>query len=452
MPERKPTENLLSHASRAEKWLLGALMLDAGDWPEVAATVSRDDFQTESHKAIFTALAELAAANEEPDPVTVAERLAQKSLMGMLAEGYLFGLADRMARRPGRANAKAYARIVRDCAARRRLTEAGHQLVEWANHPNGSDPEALIDAAERAIDRARGRSGEAPRRVGDVAGTLKRHLEALAADGREADGVLSGFPDLDRRTGGFGRSELIVIGGRPSMCKTVLMLNIAVRATKDRDRGDAVLYFSLENPADYVVTRILALISGVGRTRLRTGPAWPDWEPLGKALADLQRRRLFIDDGARTLDSILCHARRFDRSEGLDVVFVDALQVVRPSSKGMDQEAALAEAAWSLKALARDLGCPVVVSSYLNRAPERRGDRRPHLSDLRGSAAIEEAADLILLLYRDDVYREPSENPGILEITVAKNRNGPLGPAGSTVRLGYDRNLDRLADFPHPQL
>ena len=410
--------------------------------------VSREDFRCQSRRAIFTALGELVAANERLDPVTVSEKLVEQSLLGVArGSDYLTELADRMVQKPGRPNVRAYARIVRNGAARRRLLDVGRRIIELAEDPEGSSIEELVSGAEREINAVCRPSGsDAPRRVGKVATGLKRRLEKLAAHGQETTGVSSGFQSLDRMTGGFQPTDLVVIAGRPSTGKTALMVNIAERATRNQNDEKAVLFFSLESPAESLALRMMSSVSGIERTRLGTGPRWGDWEQLGKALVDLQERRLFIDDTATTLDTIRTRALRVARSNGLELVFVDALQVVRHCGESGDRGAELEEISWSLKRLARDLRCPVMASSYLHRGPERRGNRRPCLEDLRGSAGIEEAADLVLLVYRDEVYNERSDMPGTIEITMGKNRNGrPLRPHGWEI-MAYDESLDRLED------
>lgn len=276
-----------------------------------------------------------------------------------------------------------------------------------------------------------GRPEGEPRRVGEVATELLRRLDKTAA-------VSTGFDELDRMTGGFQRSDLILVAGRPSMGKTALMLNIAERVTRDQDASQPVLYVSLETPAEVLVGRLLACVTGMERSTLFGSPTVRERESLENGAAELRDRALLIADHAPTVAEIRKSALAASQGGDLRMLFVDALQVVRPQARRTDRGAELEEVAWSLKALARELRCPVVASCYLNRGPERRADRRPYLSDLRGSAALEEAADVVLLLYRDDVYSEGSCRPGMIEISVGKSRGGPYL---STDRVWLDVRL-----------
>ena len=276
-----------------------------------------------------------------------------------------------------------------------------------------------------------------------------RRLDELARSGGSA-GVPSGFRDLDRMTGGFGRSDLVVIAGRPLMGKTALMVNVAERATREgRSRRDspAVLYVSLETHAEALVARMMASIAGLERIELSNAtPART--QALSAALEELKRRPFMIDDRATTADAIRESTLRCAETNGVRMLFVDALQTVRMRPRRHDREAELEEIAWSLKELAWELQCPVIASSYLGRGPERRCDRRPHLADLRDSSAIEEVADLVLLLYRDDVYVEDSSEPGTIEVAMAKNRNRLRPGWASHIWLTYRAQIDRVEDRP----
>ena len=293
------------------------------------------------------------------------------------------------------------------------------------------------------------RLADGPRNVGDVAAALMQRLEESARSGKSV-GIPSGFRDLDHMTGGFGRSDFVVIAGRPSMGKTALMLNVAERVTREGHSGDdprAVLFVSLEAHAEALVARMIASLAGLERAELL--PATPTrTQVLNAGLEELKRRPLMIDDRATTVDAIRKSALRCAETNGVGMVFVDALQTVRMQPRRSDRGAELEEIAWSLKEIAWDLQCPVIASSYLSRGPERRSDRRPYLSDLRDSTAIEEVADLVLLLYRDDVYFADSSDPDTMEVAMAKNRNGPRAGRQSRIWLTYRARIDRLEDRP----
>lgn len=271
---------------------------------------------------------------------------------------------------------------------------------------------------------SQGGLADSPRYVGDVAAALVRRLDELVRSGLPA-GIPSGFRDLDHMTGGFGRSDFVVIAGRPSMGKTALMVNVAERVTTEghgHHDPQAVLFASLETHAEALVARMMASIAGLGRAELLN--ATPRTGVLDSALEELKRRPLMIDDRATTVDAIRKSALRCAETNGVGMLFVDALQTLRTQPRHSDREAELEEIAWSLKELAWELQCPVIASSYLGRGPEQRCDRRPYLSDLRDSSAIEEVADLVLLLYRDDVYVEDSSDRDTIEVAMVKNRNG----------------------------
>ena len=441
---------------RMERWLLGALMVDLSDWAEVAGRVSSADFQRESHAAIFTAMAELVAAGRQLHAATLSEKLAEQSLLGMVGgSDYLDALADGMSRKPGRSNARAYAKIVRDRATRRMLVDAGHRIAALAEHVEGSNVEQLVDDAARRILTIRSRrQADGPRRFGEVAAAMTRRLENLSRRGQAGTGVSTGFAELDRVTGGFARSDLVVVGGRPSMGKTALMLNIAERATRDPGDPNAVLCCTAESPAEKIVGRMVASVGRIRLAHFRGGLRPDEWEPLAAALTNLQgREQLYVDDRARTPDAIRTRSWQVAaRAGGIKVVFVDALQRIQPPLARTDRGAELEDILRSLKDLAGDLQCPVVVSSYLTRGPEKRGDRRPYLEDLRGSSAIEEIADLVLLVFRRSYYNPDEDDlqKDTMEIIVGKNRNAGVGraspgPVGS-VFMTYDSRFDRLKD------
>ena len=283
-----------------------------------------------------------------------------------------------------------------------------------------------------------GLADRSSRKVGDVATSLVRRLDELARIG-EPVGIPSGFRDLDRMTGGFGRSDFVVIAGRPSMGKTALMVNVAERATRQghgHHDPQAVLFVSLETHAEALVARMMASMAGLERADLLNATPTRT-RALNAALEELKRRPFIVDDRATTVDAIRKSALRCAETDGVDMLFVDALQTVRMQPRRSDRDAELEEIAWSLKELAWELQCPVIVSSYLGRGPECRPDRRPYLSDLRDSSAIEEVADLALLLYRDDVYAVDSSDPDTIEVVMAKNRNGFHARGGSPVWLTY---------------
>ena len=440
----EPGLRLPPHSVEAEQSLLGGLMLDASAWLEVAERVSADDFYRPQHRLIFGVVAELAEADEPVDNVTVRAALSARSLLDKA--GGADYLVDLVESTPGASNVAAYAGIVRERATLRRLLAAANGIASSVLDPEGRNSESVLDEAEREVFAIRdGRATEdAPRSAEQLVVGVKERLEYLAEHGGEVTGVASGFADLDRLTAGFQPADLVVVAARPSMGKTALMVNMAEHAVlSDEGPPGAVLVFSLEQPADQVVSRMLSSMGRIDQTRMRTGDLEPeDWDRFARAMGRLRGRPLYVDDtAALTPSAIRARARRVSREAGgLRIVMVDYLQLMSASTEQENRTAEISEVSRSLKALAKELRCPVVACSQLNRSLEQRQDKRPRLSDLRESGAIEQDADVILFIYRDEVYDADTPDRGLAEIIVGKQRNGPIGE----VRLAFTPHLTRF--------
>ena len=418
------------NSMEAEQSLLGGLLLDEDAWLRVVDRVDAADFYRPGHRVIFEVMAELADRNEALDVVTVSEALAARALLEKAGgNGYLAELQEGSA---GAANVRAYAGIVHEQAILRRLIGASHEISEAAFVPEGRSSAEVLDYAEQRIfEIGEGRLKEsAPQHIDPLADAVAETVDRLAKEGRTVTGIPSGFADLDAVTAGFHRSGLVIVAARPSMGKTALMVNFAEHAALRTSSGGAVLIFSMEQPADELVMRLLSSIGRIDQTRMRTGQfADEDWTRFASARATLRGRALYVDETpALTPNDLRARARRVAReADGIKMLMVDYLQLMRPSGKHDNRTGEISEISRSLKAIAKEFRCPVVACSQLNRSLESRQDKRPRMSDLRESGAIEQDADVILFIYRDEVYNPASADKGLAEVNIGKQRNGPIG-------------------------
>ena len=437
------------HSLDAEKSLLGGLMLDEHAWLKVADRLTAEDFYRPSHRILFDAMAGIANDNQPIDAVTVSEALSSRALLDKAGgNGYLAELVEGT---PGAANIAAYADIIREHAALRRLIRAAGEMTDMAFAPEGRPSADVLNHAEQLVfDIAEGRLREqGPQRVGGIADQVAGRLDFLAKSGHAITGVATGFEDLDRRTAGFQLGDLVIIAARPSMGKTALMVNIAEHAVMNNedaihpDAGKAIVIFSLEQPADQLVMRMLSSLGRIDQTRMRTGELQPpDWDRFHSARGMLKDQALYIDDTpALTPNDLRARARRIAaEAGGLKMIMVDYMQLMRPAGKHENRTNEIAEISRSLKAIAKDLHCPLVACSQLNRSLESRQDKRPYMSDLRESGAIEQDADVILFIYRDEVYHKDTQDQGTAEIIIGKQRNGPIG----VVKLTFAPQLTKF--------
>ena len=447
------------HSVEAEQSVIGGLMLNQEAWDQIVHRVASQDFYRTAHQIIFEVMGELANANEPLDVVTISEALQNRSLAEK-AGGNAY-LAEILEATPSAANIVAYADIVRERSTLRRLIHAANRIAESAFTPEGRTSADLLDQAEHLVfsiaDDKLKESGPTP--INPVLASVVDRIDHLYKTREAVTGVASGFEDLDRLTAGFQPAELIVVAARPSMGKTSLIVNFAEHAVMgDTNTEGAVLIFSMEQPATQLVMRMLSSLGHINQSRLRTGDlSEDDWPRFTAAVSQLQDRNLYIDDTpALTPNDVRARARRVSREAGgLAMVMVDYLQLMRAPRDFDSPVHEISEISRSLKAIAREMNCPLVVCSQLNRAVDKRENKRPFMSDLRDSGAIEQDADVILFIYRDEFYNEDSKDKGIAEIIVGKQRNGPIG----TVKLAFDGSrtrFDNLApgdydDYPPPQ-
>jgi replicative DNA helicase len=432
------------HSLDAEQSVLGGLMLSNDAWFNVAEAVGANDFYRPSHQIIFEAMADLAEDDQPLDAVTVSERLVSKGLLDRC--GGLAYLGELVESTPGASNVMAYAHIVREQATLRALIGAGQRIADAAFTPEGRRSDELVDLAEQEVFRiAEGRLKEGgPQKVPPLLAAAVSRIEQLYASRNPITGLPTGFDDLDKKTAGLQPSDLIIVAGRPSMGKTSFALNLIEHAVMETE--GAVLFFSLEMPAEQLVMRLLSSLGRIDQTRMRTGDMHEDdWPRFTGAVSQLKDKNLYIDDTAAiTPNELRNRARRVAREAGsLGMIVVDYLQLMRGSGNPENRTHEISEISRSLKAIAKEMKCPLVALAQLNRGLEQRTDKRPVMADLRDSGAIEQDADVILFVYRDEVYHPESPDKGTAEIIIGKQRNGPIGK----IRLAFIGNLTKFENL-----
>ena len=412
----------------AEQSLLGGLMLDHTSWDKIADVVTADDFYRKDHRLIFSAIATLAEGANPCDVVTVSECLENRGELDN-AGGleYLAALANET---PGAANARAYARILRERSMLRSLITAGNEISGAAFTTEGRSAAEIVDEAERLVfeiaeSGARGKVGF--RALKQILPDAVDRIDILHQSEGDITGISTGYTEFDKLTAGLQPGDLVVIAGRPSMGKTALALNIAENAAIGAKIPTAI--YSMEMPAQQLAFRMISSLGRVDQTHLRTGK-FPDedWSRINTAVQLMSDAPLYIDDSAALSPTeIRARARRLQRENGLGLIVVDYLQLMAVPGSTENRATEISEISRSLKALAKELSVPVIALSQLNRSVEQRTDKRPVMSDLRESGAIEQDADMIVFIYRDEVYNQDTPRKGIADIVIAKQRNGPIG-------------------------
>ena len=438
------------HSIEAEQSLLGGLLIDNSALDQVGDTISSKDFYRQDHRLIFIHINDLINSDNPADVVTVAESLEKNSELASIGGiSYLGSLAENM---PSVANIRGYAKIIRDNSILRNLITVGSEIVEGAFLPKGKDAQQLLDEMEaKLFSIAEAQSN----RLGykdfqKVIADVVRNLEERGQNPETVTGLSTGFVDLDNLTTGLHGGELVIIAGRPSMGKTALAMNIAESCAVDQNK--AVAIFSMEMGSEQIVTRLLGSVAKVDQQKMRTGKMDDDdWAKIANGLGRLNEAPLFIDEGS-ALNSyeLRARARRLDRSieGGLGLIVVDYIQLMSAlgGQQGENRATEISEISRSLKSLAKELNVPVVALSQLNRNVDSRPDKRPQMSDLRESGAIEQDADVIMFIYRDEVYNPDSADKGIAEIILAKQRSGPIG----TVKLTFVGEFTRFENYANP--
>ena len=421
-------------------------MLSNQHWDGIAERVIAEDFYTFAHKAIFQTMEELMRNQTPIDLITLDQALKAKGISDSVG-GFAY-LADLSNNTPNAINILAYAEIVREKAILRELIAVGNRIAENSYSPKGKDIKMVLDEAERevfAIAEKRSSSTEGPQNVLSVLESTIARIDTLSKleNHSGVTGVTTGFVDLDKKTAGLQPSDLIIVAARPSMGKTTFAMNLCENAAMASDKP--VLVFSLEMPAEQIMMRMIASLARVDQTKIRTGQNLDEteWSKIASVFGMFkQKNNLYIDDSSGlTPTELRSRARRVYRENGgLSMIMVDYLQLMRAPAFSDNRTLEIAEISRSLKALAKELEVPVIALSQLNRTLEQRADKRPVNSDLRESGSIEQDADLIMFIYRDEVYNDNSEDKGVAEIIIGKQRNGPIG----RVRLAFNGQFSRF--------
>lgn len=429
-------ERIPPHNVEAEESVLGSMLLSRDAIAEVLELLREDDFYRPAHRTVFNAILNLYGHGQAVDAITVAEELRRGGQFADIGGApFLYTLVESV---PTAANAAYYAQIVKDLGTRRRLIDAGTRIVQLAY--DTPETERAIDLSEALIYQvAQGRTTDDYQSLREVLTTTLEGIERLHDDHREITGVPSGFPDLDRITAGFQPSNLIIIAARPAVGKSTLGLDIVRHASVKA--GVTSVIFSLEMSKTELVQRLMCAECSVDMQRLRTGRMdESDWTRLTRSLGRLADAPLFIDDSpSTTLMEIRAKCRRLKQRNGLGLVVVDYLQLMQPTKKVDNRQQEVSEISRGLKLLAKELEVPVIAISQLSRNPEARADKKPMLSDLRESGSLEQDADCVLFIYRDEVYDPDSPRKGEADLIIAKHRNGPTDTVVVTFQGQYSR-------------
>lgn len=422
----------------AEQSVLGGILIENSAINKVTEILDVNDFYRDAHRKIFNALIDLSERDEPADLITLTNELRKKNQLDAIGGvSYLASLIDSV---PTAANIEYYAKIVKEKAILRKLIETSTEIITQSYEDRG-DVESFLDDAERAIfEISERRVKPSFYSIKDIVKESFRTIEKLYEKKELITGVPSGFKELDRMTAGFQPSDLIIVAGRPSMGKTAFCLNIAQYAAIEK--GTPVAIFSLEMSKEQLVIRMLCSEARVEGTRLRTGfLSESDWPRLTLAAGNLSDAPIYIDDTpALSILELRAKSRRLKSEHGLNMIIIDYLQLMKGRTKAESRQQEISEISRSLKALAKELNVPVIAVSQLSRKTEERHGNRPQLSDLRESGAIEQDADVILFLFREEVYNRTEENRGKAEVIIGKQRNGPTGK----VDLAF---LDKFTTF-----
>ena len=434
------------HSLEAEQSVIGGLMLDNRAWDDIADIINEQDFYRHDHALILRSINALAESEQPYDVVTVSEWLGSRGELDSIGGlAYLSILANDT---PTAVNIKAYANIVREYSILRSLIQVGNEISASAHNADGKTSKELVDEAERKVfliaeQGAGNRQGfEA---INELLGRAVKRVEEMYRSDTALTGIATGFNNFDDKTSGLQKSDLIIIAGRPSMGKTSFAMNLAENAALHNENSVAV--FSMEMPGEQLALRMMSSLGRIDSHSLRTGKLDDhDWPRLISSVNMLSKAKLFIDDSAAlTPTELRARTRRLKREHGLDLVIIDYIQLMQVGGSTENRATEISEISRSLKALAKELQVPIIALSQLNRSVEQRPDKRPIMSDLRESGSIEQDADVILFIYRDEVYNPESAEKGTAEIIIRKQRNGPIG----TVRLSFLGQYTRFENFAH---
>ena len=446
LPIDEATVNLKTppHSIEAEQSVLGGLLLDNEAWDKVGDKVTSDDFYHPRHRIIYSAMAKSANESLPFDPLTLADTLDRQGDLddagGML---YITELVSSVA---GIANIEAYATIIQERSVLRKLIQTSQKITERAYNPEGLNSQDVLDEAERLvfnIAEERPKTG-GPQGVREILDNTVKKIDELFNAGDAITGITTGFTDLDNMTSGMQPSDMVIVAARPSMGKTTFAMNLVENALLNTDKG--IMVFSLEMPSEQLMMRMLSSLGRINQSKVRSGNLEEeDWPKLVSAVERIKDKKLFIDDTAGISPSEMrSRARRIVREHGeLGMIMIDYLQLMQIPGYDQGRTNEISEISRSLKAIAKEFNVPVIALSQLNRSLEQRPNKRPVNSDLRESGAIEQDADVIMFIYRDEVYNPDTEYKGVGEIIIGKQRNGPIG----SVRLAFIGQYTRFENL-----
>ena len=440
--------NQNQQAREAERAVLGGLMLETHRFDTVIQVIKENDFDGKDHQIIFQSMSELVEENKPLDPLTVSEKLDNKNSLNKVGgKDYLVELATTT---PSAANLEAYAEIIRQRSITRKLMKANSEISELISNPQGQDGASLLDKAESMIFALNDETNQNDQNLQSMRELIPSTMDRLHELSNKSGGLIgssTGYKDLDNKLQGLQNGDLIVVAGRPSMGKTSLAMNVAENVLLDSESNGSVLIFSLEMPGESLTTRLLSGMTKLNQQNVRSGMLKDDeLRILFQQSEKLKNLPLWIDDSSILSPMELrAKARRLARIEkdGLSLIVVDYLQLMQLPLSSENRVNQISEISRSLKSLAKELNVPVIALSQLNRAVENRPNKRPIMADLRDSGAIEQDADVILFIYRDEVYNEDSEHGNKAEIIIGKQRNGPIG----TVNLTFLKEFTRFENF-----
>lgn len=438
-------ERTLPNNLEAERTVLGAILVDNAAFNSAAEILRREDFYRDAHRRIFEGMAALAERSQPIDLVTLKDELGRQSALEAVGgAAFLAGLVDGV---PRITSVEHWSRLIKEKAVLRNLIHAGNRIVQSC-YEGEDEAAALLDRAEKAIfDIAERRIRQGFVDMGEIIKESFRTIDQLSQSKDVVTGLATGFVDIDEMTSGLQKGELVIVAGRPAMGKTSFCLNVAQHAAQRA--GETVGLFSLEMSRAQLALRLLCADARIDAHRLRTGKLTEkDWARLAKAYTDLAQARIFIDDSATVTPlEMRAKCRRLKAEHGLGLVIVDYLQLVTSGGRVENRQQELSAISRSMKGLAKELDVPVIALSQLSRAPEARPDKRPQLSDLRESGAIEQDADIVMFIFREEEYKPTDENRGIAEIIIGKQRNGPTGNR----RLAFIKEFTRFENLEwHP--
>ena len=439
LPERVPPQNI-----EAEQSVLGAMLIKKEAITQAQELLRPDDFYREAHRIVFETMLELAGDNEAVDLVTLTEALRKKEMLEKVGGiSFITALANYV---PTAANIVYHAQIVKEKSELRHLIDVATEIASAAYEATDDVKDIMDDAEKKILAVAANQTGGAFEPIRNIVIDTVGRVETLYENQGGLTGISTGFRDLDRDTSGLQKSDLILVAARPSMGKTAFTLNIATYAAM---HGHTVAFFSLEMSKEQLVQRMLCSEGGIDSQRLRTGQLEDaDWDRLINTADRVSKASIYIDDtaGINVMD-LRSKARRLKAEHGLDLIVIDYLQLMqgRPNKNGDNRQQEISEISRSLKALARELNVPVIALSQLSRSVEARQVKRPMLSDLRESGSLEQDADIVMFLYREDYYDKDTEHKNQTEVIIAKHRNGPV----DTVNLYFQKEYTKFRDMVH---